>query len=369
VLQVMPPGKHFGPQRATSIDLDTRDFVRFSRYADTTTVVADAVDPAFDGVNISRFPDGPRSGAGSPVEHVAQLAAELDADVIVVQQRLPLAAQIARAVPRARVVLHTHNFQKSFADRPMVERALRRGYRRRLYRELDGIIHVSAACARDFNRHWLDVGLPSVVVGNGLDFSEWTPRAERAPEILCVARFTPEKGVLEAAQAVTRILSEFPHWRARFILSEVGRQPRYWAAFNRVLNGLGGQVSVETDRPYAEVRQAHERAAIALVPSKWIEPFGRTALEAHAGGAALISSGTGGLSEISGDTALTLPEVTSGAIEAAVKSLLSDEMRRARLARAGAARAREMFDIRVQAARLDQFLGEIVGQSGIAYRK
>jgi glycosyltransferase involved in cell wall biosynthesis len=98
---------------------------------------------------------------------------------------------------------------------------------------------------------------------------------------------------------------------------------------------------------------------VAVVPSNSLAPFGRTALAAHAGGAALISSGTGGLSEISGETALMLPEVSPEAIETALRRLLTDDAQRTRLARAGATRARELFDIRTQAAAMDQFLERI----------
>jgi len=359
VIHVMPPGKHFGPLRATSIDLDTRDFALFSQYRDSSIVVADKVEPSFEGLDISHFPAEAASNGRSAAKHVARVAADNDADVIVVQQRLPLANDIARAAPGAKVVLHTHNFQKSFQGRSMLSRVLRHSYRARRYNQLHGIIHVSEACARAFAHEWPDVRLPASVIGNGLDFSDWAPRQERSPEILCVARFAPEKGIVEAAQAVARVLPEFPGWRARFILSQVWRHPRYWEAFNHALIDMGAQVSVETERAFDEVKQAYERAAIALVPSKWIEPFGRTALEAHAGGAALISSGSGGLSEISGDAALYLPEVSPEAIAAALKSLLSDKARRAELASAGAARVRKQLDIRVQAAAMDQFLGYI----------
>ena len=46
------------------------------------------------------------------------------------------------------------------------------------------------------------------------------------------------------------------------------------------------------------------RAAIVVVPSRWQEPFGLTALEALACGAALICSRRGGLPEIGGDVAV-----------------------------------------------------------------
>jgi len=356
ILQVMPPGKHFGPQSATSIDLDTRDFVLFSRYRDTTVVVADEVDPAFDSLDISYFPRCSRDRKNTAVAHIARVASNFEADVIVVQQRLHLAAKVAQAVPDRRVILHTHNFQKNFDTHSLLARPLRRSFRRRRYQTLHGIIHVSQACALAFAHQWPELQIPTGVISNGLDFAEWHPHPEPAREVLCVARFTPEKGVLEAAMALARVLREFPGWHARFILSEVHRHPRYWCEFNRAISGLGSRISVETDRPFAEVKQACERAAVALVPSKWVEPFGRTALEAHAGSAALISSGSGGLSEISGETALMLPEVSCDAIEASLTSLLRDDTLRARLAQAGALRARQLYDIRNQAAAMDQFL-------------
>jgi len=363
VLHVMPPGKHFGPLRATSIDLDTRDFVLFSRHRETTDVVVDRVEPLFDGVSTNFYPEKAETSHRAAAAHVARTAREVGADVIVVQQRLPLAAEIARAAPQSRIVLHTHNFQKSFADRSGAERVIRKAYQRRLYRRLDGIIHVSNTCERDFEDHWGDIGLPSAVIGNGLDFDEWEPQEVRAREVLCVARFAPEKGVLEAAEALAKVLTEFPDWRARIILSQVDRHPAYWDAFRSGVSGLGNQVVVETDQPFEEVKRAYERAAVAVVPSKWVEPFGRTALEAHAGGAALISSGSGGLSEISGDTALMLPDVSAEAIAAAVRVLLASDQQRSQLANAGAARVRNRLDIRRQARLMDEFLHNVVSQS------
>jgi len=66
------------------------------------------------------------------------------------------------------------------------------------------------------------------------------------------------------------------------------------------LRRYGDRVRLLHSAPLAEVRSWMKRAAIALVPSTWAEPFGLTALEAHAAGAALVSSGRGGLREASG---------------------------------------------------------------------
>jgi glycosyltransferase involved in cell wall biosynthesis len=39
------------------------------------------------------------------------------------------------------------------------------------------------------------------------------------PEILCVGRACPDKGILEAAEAIAMLLPDYPGWRARFVLA------------------------------------------------------------------------------------------------------------------------------------------------------
>ncbi len=75
-------------------------------------------------------------------------------------------------------------------------------------------------------------------------------------------------------------------------------------------------------QPHGAVRcERMGRAAIAVVPSRWPEPFGLTALEAMAHGAALVCSRRGGLPEVAGDCALYAEPDEPGAIADAVLAL------------------------------------------------
>ena len=60
-----------------------------------------------------------------------------------------------------------------------------------------------------------------------------------------------------------------------------------------------GQVS------HSKVLKIFEQSEIAVIPSRWEEPFGRTALEASSRGCATIISNRGGLTETT-DSALVL---------------------------------------------------------------
>lgn len=356
IFQIMPRRMYFGPARATSIDLCVRDLVRASRFADTTRVIAEAVEQPFEDCAISYFPANGRSNTISRANFVARLVSELRPNVVVVQAHLPTASAIARRCPETRVVLHSHTFQKSSYNRMSISGQLHRAFKRERYRRLAGIIHVSEACARDFAGAWPDVKIPQAVIYNAFDFSEWRPAQNRVQEILCVGRCIDTKGMLEAAQAVAQALPSHPGWRARFILSTVNVEPQYFASVQAALAPLGSRAQIEVQQPFSVVKAACEQAAIALVPSKWAEPFGRTALEAHAGGAALISSGTGGLREASGDHALYLSQVSSREISKAIHMLIGSAEMRTKLAQGGAAWARQRLSVEDQAENLQKFL-------------
>ena len=369
VFQVMPREMYFGAARATSIDLCVRDLVTFSTLRETTRIFAEAREDCFAGFTVDPLPGAKRAATFTRANHIAKIARRERPDLIVVQQHLPTAAAIAYRLPRTRVVLFTHNFQKAYRGGNALLNGLRRRARGLRYGRLAGIIHVSTTCQRDFAEAWPSVTVPNCVVTNGLDYSAWTPGQERLPEILYVGRCAPEKGILEAAQALVATLPRHPSWRARFILSSADANPTYFRSVRAALASLGEQVTIELQQPFDEIKSTSERAAIALVPSKCRESFGRTALEAHAGGAALISSGNGGLVEVSGAAALYLPAVTPGEIANALERLIGSAELRARLARDGAERVKALFDIRTQAARFDAFCRMIVHGSPQAPRR
>jgi glycosyltransferase involved in cell wall biosynthesis len=97
-------------------------------------------------------------------------------------------------------------------------------------------------------------------------------------------------------------------------------------------------------RDHPDVLATLARASIVVVPSRWQEPFGLTALEAMASGAALICSPRGGLPEVAGDAALYAEPDEPPRLADAILALARDDARREGLAAAGRARARR-FDL------------------------
>jgi glycosyltransferase involved in cell wall biosynthesis len=100
-------------------------------------------------------------------------------------------------------------------------------------------------------------------------------------------------------------------------------------------------VIVVENVPHDDVMRAWAHCAVAVVPSRWPEPFGLTALEAMAAGRPVVASSVGGLPDfvLDGTTGILVPAGDVRALRAGILQLLADPERRARMGQAGRQRA------------------------------
>lgn len=193
-----------------------------------------------------------------------------------------------------------------------------------------------------------------VVLANCIDLSAIPPNAGgREPVILFAGRVVREKGTDSFVAGCAQALRELPGWRAEIIGADRFAATSPETPFTRAVAVAARDSGVRLlgYRPHDQVLEAMVRAAIVVVPSRWQEPFGLTALEAMACGAALVCSPRGALPEIAGDAALYADPDDPAAMAHAIIALARDGERRAALAAAGRERARR-FDLPTAANRL-----------------
>ncbi|MBY8976983.1 glycosyltransferase family 4 protein [Rhodobacteraceae bacterium NNCM2] len=337
---VLPRNMHFGPARATSIDLVAHDAVAHSRYRDETVVICQQSDDYYDGFEIRPYPGG---STRARVRQVAEILREIGPSLIVVHQHLPSAAALARIFSETPVILHKHNFIEPVTW-------FRRMRRYRQLNRLAGIVFVSEACRTDFVRDFPGARARTFVAHNCLVPGDWPPAPEKAREIVAIGRIEHRKGQVEIAEALSRVLPEFPDWRARFI-GALEDDAEVATAFRRLVEA-SPQIDWPGPVPFAEIVAATRRASIAVVNSRK-EAFGRVAIEAFAGEAALISSDCGGLKEVIGDAAAILHTGDADEIATHLRDLLGDQAKREELAQKGRQRFEELFTPAVTASQLD----------------
>ncbi len=121
-----------------------------------------------------------------------------------------------------------------------------------------------------------------------------------------------------------------PGWRAEIIGADRSRADSPDTRFVRGVRDAArvAGVTLHGYRDHPEVLAALAGAAIVVVPSRWQEPFGLTALEAMASGAALICSPRGGLPEVAGDAALYADPDDPAALADAILALACDGAQR-----------------------------------------
>jgi glycosyltransferase involved in cell wall biosynthesis len=355
IAYVLLRNAHFGPRSASSVELCVRDLVRHSRYSGSTFVVCPDVDQPFAEIETKTIPRVWIGGNLAKAWRVGQLLRRNAVDLAIVENHLPAAAFIASAgLP---TILHSHAYEK--APSGAVKRAVRDAELRRLA----GIALVSEDCVRRFHANFPSVRAPMRTIPNGLNMAEWSARTPKQETILSIGRALDNKGHIEAVRAIAKLLPSRPGWTARFILSATEREPKTVQALRAAAAVFDGRVTIDANAPYAEVKAAWQTAAIGLVLTKTPEPFGRTALEAMASGAALVTSGRGGLAEICGSAAVIVDPVDHDGLAAELASLMDSPELRAKFAHAGRARVETLFDISVVAKRMDDFVDETLGAS------
>ena len=109
----------------------------------------------------------------------------------------------------------------------------------------------------------------------------------KSNNIVFVGKLNYSKGYDIYKNAILKILDEFPDWKA----FSVGNESRRSIYISHKLHKELGFID------HKKTLRFLDKSEIAVVPSRWEEPFGRVALEAAASGCATITSNTGGLSE------------------------------------------------------------------------
>ena len=135
-----------------------------------------------------------------------------------------------------------------------------------------------------------------------------------------VGKLNTSKGYDVFGKTILKILDKHKDWNSIVI----GDEPRQKFFFNhKNLNHLGFK-----NNEY--ILKKLKKVSIAVVPSKWDEPFGRSSLEAASRGCALIISNTGGLSETTKD-ALVIKNITIDNLFKKIDLLIKNNLYRKKL--------------------------------------
>ena len=128
------------------------------------------------------------------------------------------------------------------------------------------------------------------------------------------------KGYDIFGSAVTKILNKHKNWFAN-VIGDEQRDKINFKHKNLINYGF---------LPHNKVLKVYRNTSIAVVCSRWEEPFGRTSLEASSAGCAVIISNRGGLPETV-TNAVILENLSIKNLYKAIDKLITDSKKRKNL--------------------------------------
>ena len=140
------------------------------------------------------------------------------------------------------------------------------------------------------------------------------PKIKKEKLITYVGKLNHSKGYDIYSDAVVKILDEFSEWKAL----SIGDEERRSIYLNHKNHKELGFLS------HKKTMAIFNKSEIAVVPSRWEEPFGRTALEASSRGCATIISNRGGLTETT-DHAVVLNKLDHVDLYKNLKKLIKEK--------------------------------------------
>ena len=106
-------------------------------------------------------------------------------------------------------------------------------------------------------------------------------------QIIFTGKLNSSKGYDLFGNAIIQILNKNKDWTAIV----AGNEPREKFDFTHK------RLKIFPWLPHEKILKLYDESSISVVPSRWEEPFGRTAMESAAYGCATITSNRGGLVE------------------------------------------------------------------------
>ncbi|GAC1369498.1 MAG: hypothetical protein NVS3B3_01410 [Aquirhabdus sp.] len=356
---VLPPREHFRAGDAGAVALTVYEFCKASAYANDLVVWGGCaehfLDVAYEHVDASLFWLLGRNRAYARA-CIAKLKQNDQIKMVEVHNRIALALAIKKALPNLRVVLHIHNDPQGMAGAKTVAE------REKLLTSLDLVY-----CVSEFVRKRILDGVSAnltecaKVIYNAISLlsePDAPLNSSRQPWIVYAGRFIPEKGVLELAQALAKILPLYPDWKVVFLgawgFGHQAGKSSYEQLVYSALKNVEDQTSFRGHVIHEEVMSVFGQASIAVSPSTGVEAFGRTTLEAMASGCAVVTSTSCGLMEVAGEAAILVNPVSVETLSQAITRLLEDSELRLDCAERCQQHAAAVFSLSVQVASLDK---------------
>ena len=310
IASILPYKENYTKQGAGAVALWISDFMRDSIYKRNTFVFGNTKNKNFltknyTNINISNVNSKLNSTTKEYSSKIIKKIKTINFDIIELHNRPIMVKEFFKKID-SKIILYFHN------DPTTMKGAKSIGERMYLLENVDKIIFISEWVKKRFFKDLPELSdNKTQVIYHSIDPIKVNVKKKKY--IIFVGKLNESKGYDLYCKSMFKILNKNKDWKAY----SIGEEKRFqnFPTHKRHLNL--GQIS------HKKVLDFLSKSEIAVIPSRWEEPFGRTALEASSRGCATIISDTGGLGETT-DYAIKLNSLNVSNIENEVIRLIKN---------------------------------------------
>ncbi len=316
---LLPYKENFSPIYPGAVSLFVKDTVEISKYKKNIIVYGNTdfkkkFNIRYNNIPLSKFKF--QSKSKSYVNEFIKIEKRCPSDLIEIHNRPNYLADIINSLGKKNLVLYFHNDPLTMTGSKSINE------RKKLLKYCYKIIFNSNWSKKRFLEGMHDKFVNSeklLVVFQSAKKLNVNLRSKKN-EITFVGKLNKSKGYDIFGNAIIKILNKYPNWKANVIGDE--QRDRIEFKHKNLLN-LGFQ-------QHKEVLKVYKKSSIAVVCSRWEEPFGRTSLEASSAGCAVIISNRGGLPETI-TNGIILKKLNSKNLFKNIEYLIKDKLKRLEL--------------------------------------
>ena len=314
IATILPYKENYTFSKAAAASLWVSEFYKYSRFKKTNyifgyTNTKDYLSENYINIKVNNLKSKLSSSTIDYCNNFINKSKKFNYDIIEIHNRPLVFTYVSKKIS-CKYILYFHNDPLSMKGSKTINE------RQTLINSVDKIIFVSNWVQKRFFNdldqkliNKTEVIYPSIHPEKKL--------FKKENRIVFVGKLNESKGYDIYRDAITKILNEFSNWEAYSIGDESRNKPIINHEKHKELGYLN----------HKEVLDFLKYSEIAVVPSRWEEPFGRTALESSSRGCATIISNRGGLPETT-DHGIILKKLNYNELYISIKYLIKNPKKR-----------------------------------------
>ena len=307
IATILPYKENYTPDKASAASLWVSEFYKNSKFKKNNFIYGHTkskkyLTKNYININLKNIKSKIRSTTNEYAEKLIKDLNSKNYNIIEVHNRPQLLLKLLNKV-KSRFIFYFHNDPLSMNGSKSINDRLR------ILNSIDKLIFVSEWVK---NRFFLNIDKKLQSKTEIVYPSVYKQKAvKKKKNIIFVGRLNHSKGYDLFKEAIIKILDEFSNWNAYSVGDEDRRSIYIQHSRHKELGFI----------KHKDTLDLLNKSEIAVVPSRWDEPFGRTALEASSRGCATIISHKGGLKETT-ENAVILKKLDSKNIYLEIKKLI-----------------------------------------------